>query len=264
MSEQTVYVAATRAEVREAFTKIPQAAMGGYGTRDMADALMVRCGLALLGHIRAAFVAKSRGGTDEAGDSWKPLSPKTVAYSRRNRKVFGDPGASRLFSRAKSMPWVPKSVGRAGFAPSYALTDKQRERWWEVYRQQLARFRGNKGSAAKVAWATVKREGATTLMEQFGGMKVDILRDTGLLLNSLSPGVGSAEQVFRVGTGEVVVGTNRKWAAVHHHGSKDGRIPQRRLWPDPARWPVSWWLDIAETARSGLVDITLYLLRKIA
>ena len=61
-----------------------------------------------------------------------------------------------------------------------------------------------------------------TLLMKYGGRQVDILRDTGLLLNSLSPGVVSAEQVFKVAPGTVIVGTNRKWAYCHHYGDLPG------------------------------------------
>lgn len=244
MSETVVYVAASRAEVRQAVYQIPQAAMGDFGAGRVADAMMTRCGLTALGRIRKAFIAKAQGGADEAGDRWKPLSPATIAYSRRH-------------------PGLPKAPQRAAYRPSYGLTKKQREKWWETYRRALARFKGDKGSAARVAWAAAKRDGAVTLMDKYGNTKVDILRDTGLLLNSLSPGVASGAQVFRVGRGEVIVGTNRKWAWVHHNGSKNGRIPQRRLWPDVLRWPGSWWQDIAEQARAGLVDVAIYLIKRV-
>lgn len=257
MGEQVVYVRATRDAVRRAVAAIPAAARAGGAA---ADAMLVSCGLAALGRIKRAFVTKSRGGTDEAGDRWRPLSPYTIAYGRRHRKLAGDPQESRLYSRAKGKPWIPGSARRAGYAPSYALTNKQRDRWWALYRQGLAMFGGDKGSAARRAWAISKSEGATTIFDKYAHAQVDILRDTGLLLNSLSPGVASGERVLRVGRGEVIVGTNRKWAGVHHRGSRDGRIPQRRLWPEPRRWPSSWWLDILEQARQGLVDIAKQLI----
>lgn len=255
MIQRTIYVRASLATVTQVVASLPQLArMGGA-----ADAMMVRVGMAALGRIRTAFVDKSRGGTDEAGDRWAPLSPKTIAYSRRHRKKPGDPRQSQVFSRAKRLPWVPRPKVRATYAPSYALTAKQRDRWWDLYRRGLAMFRGDKGHAARRAWVILKSEGATTLIAEYGGAKVDILRDTGLLLNSLSPGTTVPEQVFRVLPGEVIVGTNRKGAAAHHRGIP-GRLPQRRLWPEPRRWPPTWWLDIAETARGGLIDLIIHVL----
>lgn len=202
-------------------------------------ALLLRIGLTLLGRIKRAFIVKARGGTDEAGDRWQALSPKTVAYSRRGRSKTEKKRATR---------------------PSQALTKKQQERWWEMYRRSLARFKGDKSAAARVAWTILKAEGATTLFDKYGGRRVEILRDTGLLLNSLSPGSGSAEQVLRTGIGEVTVGTNRKGAAAHHRGIQ-GKLPRRPLWPDPRKWPSSWWQDILEQVQQGMLDIALQVIR---
>lgn len=203
-----------------------------------AQAVLIRAGMALLGRIKAAFVVKARGGTDEAGERWQPLSPRTIAYRRSGR---GRGGRTRTEKKRSSRP-------------SQSLNTKQQARWWEVYRRQLAIYKGNKAHAAAVAWIVLKREGAKTLLDKYGNLQVEILRDTGLLLNSLSPGTLSQEQVFRVGKGEIVVGTNRKGAADHHRGIP-GRLPQRRLWPEPKRWPSTWWQDIQDQVKQGLLDI---------
>lgn len=240
MSQYTVTVVSTRAAVRQAIFSIPSAARADGVA---AHAMLTRCGLAILGRIKQAFIAKSRGGTDEAGDSWKPLSPKTIAYSR-----------TRARGRSK------RDKARAQF-PSQALTSKQQARWWVVYHRQLAIYKGDKSHAAAVAWLVLKGEGAQTLVDKYGHKKVDILRDTDLLFNSLSPGVSSAEQIFRVGRGEVIVGTNRVGAAAHHHGAPSRNLPQRRLWPLVSRWPANWWSDIIDQAKQGLLDIATNLIR---
>ena len=237
MAENVIHVRGTRAQLRQALAKLPQMAKE---SGPIADAMMTHCGLALLGRIKLAFIVKSRGGTDEAGERWKPLSKRYVAYGRRH-------------------PGVPKASVRALSRPSWMLDDKQRERWWDLYRQWLAVSKGDKSAAAARAWTVLKAEGAETLFDKYGNTKVDILRDTGLLLNSLSPGVSSSEQVFKIGRGEVIVGTNRKHAVAHHEGR--GNLPQRRLWPAPRNWPASWWRDIAMQARAGLIDIIKSLLR---
>ena len=208
-------------------------------SRRAAQLMMVRCGLVALGRIRKAFVAKARGGVDEAGDRWQPLSRRTIAYS---------------VTRGRGRGGRTRAEKKRDARPSQALNSRQQERWWMLYRQGLAQFKGNKASAAKRAWAILKREGATTLLAKYGGRSVEILRDTGLLLNSLSPGVASADQIFRLAPGTVIIGTNRKGALFHHMGIP-GRLPQRRLWPDPKRWPKSWRLDILEQLRQGMIDI---------
>jgi hypothetical protein len=181
MNETVIYVRAARDEVVKAIQHIPQEALSGSS---VADAMMTRCGMTALGRIKRAFVTKARGGTDEAGEKWKPLSPVTIA--RRRHRTSPPPH-----------------------------------------------------------------------------MGTEILRDTGLLLNSLSPGIEPALNVFRVLPGVVIVGTNRKWAWTHHRGLPKRRIPQRRLWPSVDRWPSSWWLDILEQARQGLIDIAIQLIKRV-
>jgi len=241
MIENTIHVRTTRAALREVIAKIPEAARSGGAT---ADRMMERCGLAALGFIHKAFITKARGGTDEAGDRWTPLSPKTIAYSKTRKRGEG--------GRTKTEKARPSR-------PSQALTKMQRERWWEVYRRALAKYRGDKAHAAATAWFVLKKQGATTLFEKYSGRQIDILRDTGLLLNSLSPGTKVEEQIFQIGQGEVIVGTNRKGCSTHHEGK--GHVPQRRLWPPPSKWPSNWWLNIVEQARDGLVAITAQLIR---
>lgn len=245
IAENVIYVRSTRAKVREKIARAIAAASGRNGdAHDASVAMQTRIGMTALAHIKDAFITKSRGGTDESGLNWPKLAKSTIAYSRRH-------------------PGVPPAKQRAAFRPSWMITEKQRTRWWYLYRIGLARSKGDKNKAAAYAWATSKREGAKTLLGVYGNTQVEILRDTGLLLNSLSPGVnpGSVEnQVFDVRPGECIVGTNRKHAASHHYGIP-GRLPQRKLWPDPDQWPMSWTDDISEQASEGLIDILTYLLR---
>lgn len=242
MISNTVNCRASRTAIRGAVTQAPRVARSGGA---IANAMMTRCGMVALSYIRQAFILKARGGTDAAGESWQPLSPKTIAYSKTRQRGRG--------GRTKA------EKGRSA-RPSQALNTKQQARWWDVYRRQLAIRKGNKGHAAAVAWLILKAEGAQTLVDKYGHRKVEILRDTGLLLNSLSPGYSGPEQVFRIGNGYVIVGTNRKGASAHHHGIPN-RLPQRRLWPAPSRWPSLWWDDILAELRAGILEIATYLIK---
>ena len=98
-------------------------------------------------------------------------------------------------------------------------------------------------------------------------ISLDTLTETQLLIKSLTPPSKSArgpsrrkDQVFNVTSDGVEVGTTREWAWTHHHGVP-GRIPQRRLWPEVANWPRSWWEHIGEAAKMELVEIITKLLR---
>lgn len=231
MTQNTVNVRATSAEVRRAISRIPQEAQAG---RTLADAMMRAVGEKLLGLIKDSFIAKSEGGMDEAGDRWEPLSRQTLLRRKRKKK---------------------RDIRRAS-EPSA----KQSARWRELYQQGLALYGGDKGSASRRAWAILRGEGAVTLLNKYGGTRSLILVVTGRLLNSLYPGLGSPDQVFRVGWGEVTVGTRRQGALAQHEGAP-GRLPQRRLWPEPYRWPATWRQALAEVIRDGLVDIAVQMVR---
>jgi hypothetical protein len=252
-----LHVRASREQVLAILRTLPKIATGGSHA---ADVLKVRMGLALLGLIKRAFVKKAAGHTDEAGDRWPKLKPETVAYNRRHPGVL----------------WPGKK--RAPYSPSWMLTKEQRARWWVLYRAfggraaQGAAYhqRGQRSFAAARAWRIIKSEGAKTLLGTYGGVRVQTLRDTDLLFNSLSPGIviGAAKppvpppmpewQVFEYPAGSLIIGTNRQHAARHHEGR--GHNPTRRLWPEPIRWPDSWWSAVQEQGLYGLIDIARHLL----
>lgn len=211
-----------------------------------ARAILMRAAQALKARIHTACVIKARGGVDEAGEHWVPLSPAYVAYKRAKR--------------------TKTEKGRASY-PSQALTESQRKRWWGIYFKvkDKAIKGGSKtahGDAAKTAWNILKREGATTLFQKYKGAQVEILRDTGLLLNSLSPAIKSSKHsILRVERNAIEVGTNRPGASAHHHGNPRMGLPQRRLWPAVANWPSSWWIDITEQIQQGIVDLIVQRLK---
>ena len=121
--------------------------------------------------------------------------------------------------------------------------------------------------AAQIAWATLKREGARTKLEVFGHRQVEILRDTGVLLNSLSPGKlsqsgnatiysppsgdGGDEQIMQATGNGVIVGTTVAYAGAHQYGVPAKGLPARPFLPDPNRIPALWkerWSAVAERA----------------
>lgn len=118
-----------------------------------------------------------------------------------------------------------------------------------------------KNIAAAIAWKDAKANGAKTMLEVYGHRKVDILRDTGVLFNSLSPGeiVGSSadasyapapNQIVQDRPGELIVGTNVRYARAHQFGI---RVPQRKILPDPGTIPASWLAYFARQAIGGFV-----------
>ena len=223
MSE-TVYVRVTRHRLSRI--------MASLGAKVRADkATLGVIGSAVLELVQKAFHAKSKGGTDEAGESWQHLDPKTIAYSRAKR---------------------PNAWGKRETLPSQALTDRQQARWWAVYRQGLAIFKGDKGSAARRAWGILKAEGAITLFSKYSNVKVNMLYITGRTYNTI--------QVLRSGNGETVVGSEDVVAGAHHRGVP-GRLPQRRLWPEPGKWPESWWQYILNKVLSSAVSVVTKVIK---
>jgi hypothetical protein len=99
--------------------------------------------------------------------------------------------------------------------------------------------------------------------------QVDILRDTGLMLRSFSPGyfdlttvalnMPSVEfQVFSTLPGQVIVGTNRHpW---HHFGNPETNLPARHLWPPDGNLPDVWWSDILEVGVQALMQSIINVL----
>ncbi|MEL7336645.1 MAG: hypothetical protein AAFN70_10640 [Planctomycetota bacterium] len=214
------------------------AALTGAQNRHTSAARSVHTviGFALLSSVKSDFVRKARGGTGDDGIKWPPLSPKTLAYSRN-----------------------PPAGARRGYAPggkSGLLTKAQLNRWNEVYRQQLARFAMSldlgaaKSRAAAFAWKVIKSEGGKTKLGEWGNRPHEILRDTGVLLNSLSPGTiggdnvnlqyvppaapGGNQQVFVLRPAGIIVGTNVPYASTHQNGDPKRNIPARPFLPPNA------------------------------
>jgi hypothetical protein len=205
---------------------------------DIVRGVQLRVGVAALSQVQQDFLTLSRGGTARWGMVWKPLSRKYLAYSRR-------------VSRQEK-----KALGVVGRRVRGLLTPQQDRRWRQIYVTRLARLRLHmdereaQATAARIAWATVKREGARTKLEVYGNRKVDIGRDTGRMLRSLSPGVGdrpsgAAEQVFETPPGRVIVGTNVPYFPRFHR--------DRPVWPADGSIPDAWWPAIRAAAARGIV-----------
>lgn len=230
-----------RLDLYQKLALLPAVAAGRVeGPGDMARSLWRAVGIEALSVIRESFVAKARGGADEAGITWKPLSAKYVAYQRRH------PGLNRKRAYA----------AKAGRASRPLLSAAQDRLWRAVYARELARLRAKgssdpSGSAAALAWALVKRAGGKTILGQYGNAPVEIGRDTGRLLASLSP--GHPDSILTAERGVVTVGTNVTYAK-HFHA-------KRPLWPE--RLPQAWQDRLAATFRDGLEGLARGLVEEL-
>lgn len=261
-----IYFHGTREDIRARAVRLRNILAGSEAdTHGVARGFLIALGFGCLSDIKTAFIAKARGGTDEMGVRWPKLTPEYLAYGRR----FGRGEAMRL----KAASGLGKGNRLAPGGKRGLLTAAQLKRWQKIYATRLNRFLHSlppveaKARAAQIAWAELKREGAKTKLGVFGHRSVEILRDTGVLFNSLSPGrmsghgpgasyskpsgEGGDEQVFDIAAGGVTVGTNVSYAAVHNYGhASKPKMPRRQFLPDSeSQIPDSWWqnwLDLAE------------------
>jgi len=251
----TIRVTATRPEVMRAIRLYADIVSGNAADVDgIARAAQLRLGFEFLRFVHKAFIVKARGGTDEAGIKWPPLSKRYLAYGK-------GPASTRRAGRSSP-------GGKDGF-----MSPAQLKLWWKDYRQALAWLAAGmpigqaKGKAAAIAWSKAKQRGVKTKLEVFGNRKTEILRDRGILLASLSPGApptasGSYSapegQIMRPGRGSVTVGTSVPYASAHHRGT--GKMPKRPLWPDPSRIPARWWATMTATTTDGIATALVRLI----
>lgn len=220
--------------------------------RGIAKGVFATLGMLALSDIKADFVRKADGATGEDGNTWPPLSREYLAYGRRfgrgEQKKLKD--AYGLGRRHHLAPGDNKGL----------LTAAQLKRWRKLFAGHLQRLLVSlpegaaKARAAQIAWTIIKSEGAQTKINVFGGRKVQILRDTGILLNSISPGrivngeyqlptrEGGEEQIFQTIVNGVIVGTNVPYAATHNYGDPSRKIPKREFLPEkvPQVWLDRW------------------------
>jgi len=258
-----VTTTATADELRAAIRKLPAILAGKSADVDgIAHGFQLRLAVAWLQLVKLAFITKSNGGTDEAGDSWHKLSKPYLAYQRGH-------------TSRKPPQMGGKAPGRTkGKQHDGGMSDAQLAQWRGIYASTAARLAPSMGAAAAqgraaaIAWGIMKARGVKTKLEVFGNRQVSILRDRGILFNSIQPGVVSGGaysppdgQIIEQSAGQFAVGTNIEYAAAHHFGKGKRR---RRLWPEPHRIPEGWWREMTTTATRGLEQAAAIIARSAA
>lgn len=220
-----------------------------------ASAVHTVVGFAALSDIQKDFIRKAKGGIGEDGVKWPPLNPATLAYGRK----------------------APTGKGHAPGGKDGLLTNQQLKRWRQIYGHTLARLAMKmdigeaKGKAAAHAWTQIKKEGGRTKIDAYKDLPHEILRSSGVLFNSLSPGQlggddtniiysppsgdGGSDQVFALKPSGVIVGTNVVYARTHNEGDAKRGIPARPFLPKnvPQSWKDRWLSAGLGAIRSGLV-----------
>lgn len=259
MSDNTVYYRGTKAEAKAAVRRVV-----GMATGRVPDEIGIKKGMALavgvaaLSDIKDDFLRKSEGHTGQDGVMWDPLSPEYLAYGRR----FGRGEQSAL----KRHAGVGRGQNRGIGENTGLLSASEKKRWQFLFASRLQRLllsmdpKAAKARAAQIAWATIKREGAQTKLGVFGHRDVLLLRDTGALFNSLSPGElsgsgvnvgyskpsgdGGEQQIMELLTRGVIVGTNVSYASAQN--------ARRRFIPANDNVPAVWWSRWAVRANEAL------------
>lgn len=272
MSEVT-YFRGGRAEARRVINAFVGMLTGRIPDQGgLARSVFLVLGFAALSDIAGDFVRKARGQVGEDGVQWPRLSPKTLAYSRR----FGK-GEQAELKRAAGLG----TANRFGIGQNTGLLTKaQQKRWKKLYAQALAWLAQResldeaKAHAAAIAWNKLKQEGAKTKLEVYGHRPHEVLRDTGVLLNSLSPGRldggsslsytpptgdGGSDQIFASLSNGIIVGTNVPYASAHQNGNASKGIPARPFLPTGAvpgvwleRWSNAGMQAVAASIRQAL------------
>jgi hypothetical protein len=101
----------------------------------------------------------------------------------------------------------------------------------------------------------------------YAGAFAKILRDTGRMLNSISPQINSADRVLRAAPGAVSAGSNVSYFKYHQSSAPrkkkaDGsdKLPRRQILPDEDKpIPAAWWIDIRGTLAHGLEHPNFWL-----
>ncbi len=221
--------------------------MTGQSRSETAKGVFLTMGMVLLSEIHLDFITKARGGTGVDGVKWPRLSRKTLAYVRR----FGPGEKAALkgeYGLGKGNRFAPG--GKSGL-----LSASELKQWRKLYSQGVARFASQmpiseaKAKAAAIAWKIMKERGAKTKLQVFGDREHEVLRDTGVLANSLSVGTlsgnsyqrptaeGGESQVFELFENGFTVGTNVIYARSHHEGLNG--LPRRPIMPTgdiPQQW----------------------------
>ncbi len=233
-----IYFRGTIDQAKDAIRQLAQMLVGARPDRaGVARGVFLAVGVAALSDVKADFVRKARGNTGEDGVKWDPLSPKTIANRR---------------------------VGPRDIKNDEHIANRERIRKQE-FRKAYGRYRAGglseeeaRKKANHVAGIRATLRTGRTKVKTLGYRDVDILRDTGVLLNSLSPGQlvgdsyskpsgdGGLDQIFDLATNGVVVGTNVLYSATHQYGDAKRNIPARPFLPE--RPPEVWrqrWLNAA-------------------
>lgn len=270
----TIRVRGNRTQVVKRLLEIGPTLSGAIrDVQGVVPEAFIAMGLSVLSLVHAHYDRMSQGGQGDDGTVWPDLSPVTLSLREKNTT----PAAIRgLAEEIKKAPVYRQRMFRRnlkkmqdlfqGADAGSARIRTRALRILELMRPYLSNsryertksqleLRGPKGKKRKQYFDRVATAAAGAL----------ILRDTGRLFNSLSPILRTDDQVLKVDTGAVEVGTNVDYAKYHQSKEprklkKDGTpiIPRRHFLPDVM--PDMWLKEAARTLKS-MVASPAFLIR---
>lgn len=172
-----------RRELRKALRELPELLTGRKpGSAKIKRAFFGAMAYHLFTKISEAYEVKANYGTDELGQSWKPLTQQAMAQrpvgkGDIGRLGIGGSGENAFKERKRGL-----------------LTQSQDKLWRRIFVYQYHRALPKIGEsaakqlAAKLAWAALKNAGAQTKLATLGTRRLPILRVTDRLFNSYRPG----------------------------------------------------------------------------
>lgn len=219
--------------------------------------LLIRVGLVLLEKVKEAYVQASQGGADAWGNKWPALAPATLAARRIGST--SDKALQRLKERYKKLPAAQRRQIDEHAKRLHLVFNDKRAKAAAVRVLDRQLLSGKIDRKAYDKRVRLIERGTSREQAKFiaAASWAQILRDTGRLLNSLSPQFrGSGDQIFNTLPGSVEVGSNVKTDSgpplLALHTSPDPRklkadgnpvLPRRKVLPDNEQDMPQSWLD---------------------
>lgn len=271
---RTIHIRTSRAQLKQVLRYLPGVLAGKVSiATEESRGFALKLGMDVMKLCRQNFINKSNRGGGADGIPWAPLAPMTVV--------------KRIAKSGRRISRLPAKIQRHTEDIAAAVREIKRI-------QKLHRGVSTVGLDRRIEyWRDQIEKASESLYSAIEHIK--ILRDTGRLFASFSPGLEGEKRPdgeLEVRPGQCICGTNLTYPEYrdHHHGEPtefqgdrrewptvdeileywdkkdDGwqpaRVPERRFWPKVENWPESWWKSIDRAAMVGAVEVLQALVTK--
>jgi len=217
-------MAKLRTKRPEYFIKRVFASIGGYITGELKDihgigrVFWTSLTVELFTLIHKSYKARSEGGADDLGNTFKPLARSTIAQRPIGTKQLSQFGLTKKQSGTSF-----KDRKRGLLSPEEDA--EWRRKYSSVLSQLMLKINYSQAQviAAKIAWAHVKKMGARTRLDVLGDRNVLIMRITDRIFDSLEPSINSnrgyrpkKNQLYKQTGNKLEIGTLVEYAKYHN------------------------------------------------